>query len=290
MAHVVILGSGVVGYATGVGMTSLGHSVTFADIREERLEELRDEGLTSVHAFDLRLDGVAAIFVAVPTPTGVNGIDVTFLESACESLGDHLRDTDSTPLIVFRSTMPPGTTRDVLIPVLEKESGKDAGVGFHVCYNPEYLREVNAAEDFLNFRILTFGTARPGDRASQLLKDLFAAWTDAAVTELTFEEAEFQKYVHNLWNAAKITFFNEMRYMAETLGVHRVDEIFALTTKTAEASWNPAYGTRDFGPYGGACLPKDTAAWSRFIHTKGVTPTMVDAMRHVNIGLGGTPC
>lgn len=294
MSRVSVLGSGVVGFATGVGLESLGHDVAFVDVDEDRIVALRNAGHAATHVDEMEDAGVDAVFVAVPTPTGEHGIDPTYLDQACKTLARMLGTVGGTgaqpPLFVFRSTMPPGTTRQRLIPALENWSGKRAGTDFLVCYNPEYLREATAVEDFLRFRLLTIGTDWPGDAASRQMRRLFSTVEDAVVTEFTYEEAEFQKYVHNVFNATKISFFNEMRMAAGTLGLRDPDRVFALAAKTAEASWNPLYGTRNFGPFGGACLPKDTAAWSAFARARGIATDLVEAVRSVNIGLGGAPC
>jgi UDPglucose 6-dehydrogenase len=200
------------------------------------------------------------------------------------------RNESRPPVLVFRSTMPPGTTRQRLIPALEAGSGKKAGVDFLVCYNPEYLRAENAVNDFLELKFLTLGTAEPGDAAARAVRELFTGFENPVITELTFDEAEYQKYVHNVYNAVKISYFNEMRAAARRLGLSRVQPIFELTARTAEAAWNPAYGTRDAGPFGGACLPKDTAAWSGFARGAGLSTDVVEAARSVNIALGGAPC
>jgi UDPglucose 6-dehydrogenase len=292
MSKIMILGSGVVGFATGLGLKTLQHDVTFVDLDQERLHVLTTDGHAACHVDEMDLRGVDAVFVAVPTPAGEDGIDTSYLDQACKTLSRLLQVAADgpAPLIVFRSTMPPGTTRRRLIPALEAGSGKRAGTDFHVCYNPEYLREVSSVEDFLQFRFLTVGTARPGDAASAAMRALFVDFDGATVTELTFEEAEFQKYVHNVYNAAKISFFNEMRAAAAKLGLGNAEVVFALTSRTAEAAWNPVYGTQDFGPFGGACLPKDVAAWTGFADRSGIGADLVHAVRAVNVGLGGAPC
>jgi UDPglucose 6-dehydrogenase len=243
----------------------------------------------------MNLDGIDAVFVAVPTPASSHGIDTSYLDDACRTLARLISyaaapDRATPPLVVFRSTMPPGTTRQRLIPALEYGSGKEAGADFLVCYNPEYLREATSVEDFLQFRMITLGTDQPGDQASQAAQKVFAGFEGATVTELSYEAAEFQKYVHNVYNATKISFFNEMRTAASKLGLSDPELVFTLTAKTAEAAWNPAYGTRDHGPFGGACLPKDTAAWTAFAQRNGIEAGLVEAVRAVNIGLGGAPC
>ena len=293
MSRISILGSGVVGHATGIGLSSVGHDVTFVDISEDRLSILRNEGHATQHVDGMTLDRTDAVFVAVPTPASDDGVDTSFLESACKTLGRLLQSTDrgSEPkLLVFRSTMPPGTTRNTLIPAIEAGSGLRAGVDFLVCFNPEYLRAYNAVADFLDFRFLTLGTAEPGDLASLRMREIFSAFEDATVTELSYEEAEYQKYLHNVFNAVKISYFNEMRAAATKLGLVNIDPIFSLTARTAEAAWNPFYGIRDAGPFGGACLPKDTAAWAAFARINRIDAALVETTRQVNIALGGSPC
>jgi len=154
--------------------------------------------------------------------------------------------------------VPPGTTENVLIPILEKHSGKKAGKDFGVCMNPEYLREVSNEEDFKNPWIITIGEL---DRRSGEMLEEICNHSSCPIVHVSLKEAEIQKYAHNLFNACKISFFNEMRIVCEAVNVD-ADKVFELVAKSAEASWNQKYGIRDFGPYGGSCLPKDTTAFS----------------------------
>jgi nucleotide sugar dehydrogenase len=264
-----------------MGLAELGHDVVFVDVDEDRLNVLRGQGLSALHVDETSFDAFDAIFVAVPTPSRHNGIDLSYLDSACKTLGGALQGSDGKPLVVFRSTMPPGTTRNHLIPRLEQLSGKTAGKDFFVCYNPEYLRAESAVDDFQNFKFVTIGTASPGDQASELMMRIFAGF-DATVREFSIEQAEFQKYVHNLFNAAKISFFNEMRLAAGQLGIADVDEIFRLVAMTAEGLWNAEYGTKDFGPYGGACLPKDVAAWLHYGRNRSLITYVIEATASIN--------
>lgn len=159
-------------------------------------------------------------------------------------------------MVVIRSTVPPGTTEDILIPILEKYSGKKAGKDFGVCMNPEYLREVSNEEDFKNPWIITIGEL---DRRSGEMLEKICCHYDCPIAHVSLREAEIQKYAHNLYNACKISFFNEIRMICRAIDVN-ADKVFELVAKSAEASWNPKYGIRDLGPYGGSCLPKDTVA------------------------------
>jgi nucleotide sugar dehydrogenase len=157
---------------------------------------------------------------------------------------------------VIRSTVPPKTTREVVLPIIENVSGKKAGKDFGLCMQPEYLREVTANDDFERPWYVLIGEydARSGETLEKIYRSF-----DAPIERCELEEAEFQKYVHNVFNAVKIAFFNEMRVIGNTEGWNS-DMVFRATAESCEGIWNPLYGLRDFGPFDGACLPKDTRA------------------------------
>lgn len=276
-----VVGSGVVGKATGTGLISQGHSVAFIDIDPSRVQVLIGAGFEALFPSEMHLLADDTVLVAVPTPASANGIDLSSLNAACESIGVAMRTAAGAPLIVFRSTMPPGTTRGTLIPRLESASGRTAHRDFHVCYQPEYLRQNTAEEDVLNARLITVGTAEPNDLAfNRFMADV--AGLGCEVYSTTYEAAEFQKYVHNAFNAAKVSFFNEMRSVGRALGIADVDAVFALTAKTAQGLQDPTYGIRDHGPYSGACLPKDVAAWLAFTDAHRLPSLLMEAVAAVN--------
>ena len=103
MSRISILGSGVVGRATGIGLSTIGHDVTFVDIDEDRLTILRNEGHATQHVNGMTLDQTDAVFVAVPTPAADDGVDTSYLESACKTLGRLLQTTErgSEPKLSF---------------------------------------------------------------------------------------------------------------------------------------------------------------------------------------------
>jgi len=264
MARIAVIGSGVVGKATGIGLISTGHQVKFFDINPERVEELEKEGyqakgpdLLNVHDFD-------AFFFTVSTPTVDGKIHLGFLESAVANLGKLIKEKKDYFVVVGRSTMPPGTTEEFIIPLLEKYSGKKAGLDFGVCMNPEYLREKTSKDDFMRPWIIVIGALdkRSGDTLCQIYNSY-----ECPIHQVSLKEAEMQKYVHNLFNATKITFFNEMRGICKALDLD-ADKIFKITAESAEGSWNKMYGIRDMGPFEGSCLPKDTAAFSGWVKEK----------------------
>jgi UDPglucose 6-dehydrogenase len=259
MAKLAIIGSGIVGQATGKGFIVKGHEVVFCDINPETLDRLENQGHKVCPPNLLEEEkGVKAFFLPVSTPTIDGNIKLDFLKSAVTNLGGGaLKKTNDYCIVVIRSTVPPNTIEGSLIPLLEKYSGKKAGKDFGVCMNPEYLREDSNEEDFKNPWIIVIGEldAKSGETLEEICSS-----HHCPIVHTSIKEAETQKYVHNLFNACKISFFNEMRMVCEAVNVD-ADKVFELVAKSAEGSWNPKYGIRNLGPYGGSCLPKDTTAF-----------------------------
>lgn len=292
MAHIVVVGAGVVGTATGSGFLDLGHDVTFVDKSEQVIADLRADGHRAVLADEMDLDGCDAVFVSVDTPTVSEpepGIDLSNLLQATKAIGRCLATARSEfPVIVFRCTQLPGTTRKELVPLLEEISGKCAGHDFGVAYWAEYLRAAVARQDFRRPRVITLGTRMCHDRAHDAVARLAVDFA-AAVHWLPLDAAEYQKYVHNVGNAIKISTYNWFRTLGEKVGIEATDieHVFELCSVSAEGLWNPLYGLRNLGAYGGACLPKDIAALQIFATGLGLGTEMLDAARDVNKQMGG---
>jgi len=262
MKNIAVIGSGVVGSATGKGFLSKGHDVTFYDLRNETVDALLGEGYRAKHIDSLDVSGHDIYCLSVSTPTEKGKINLQYLESAVRNLAKKLRDKKEYFVVVVRSTVLPGTTEDLVIPIMERESGKKAGKDFGVAMNPEYLREKNAEEDFKSPWIITIGSL--DEHSKQFLTEIYQDF-NCPIHQLSLREAEAQKYIHNLFNAVKIAFFNEMRMVCDLIDVDP-DRIFEITADSAEGSWNKKYGIKNFGPFNGACLPKDAQAfltWSK---------------------------
>lgn len=254
---ITIIGSGFVGKSAGKAFLSQGHEVTFVDINEMLIESLNKVGLNACNIGEACAHDRDIYMVSVLTPTINDQVDFRFIDSAMISLGQALKNNQNHPLIVVRSTVPPGTTEKRFVPLIEKYSGKKLGKDFSVAMNPEFLREVSAEEDFLNPWIVVIGSHDP--KTAQILEELYQPFK-APIVHMMIKEAEMMKYVHNIFNASKISFFNEMRMIAEKIGVD-ADKIFETVIKSAEGSWNHKYGIRNFGPFDGSCLPKDSRAF-----------------------------
>lgn len=277
---IAIIGPGVVGKATGIAFLAKGADVTFVGIDPEQTKKLRREGYKAYlntelvnGSFDFDIS-----FLTVPTPTKAGRIDLSYLTLATTELAKRLRTLRKYHLVVVKSTVPPGTTQNLVLPLLEKKSGKKAGRDFGLCMNPEYLREDTAIDDSLHPWLITIGEL---DKKSGEILHLLYTHFDCPVVYVSLTEAELEKYIHNLFNATKISFFNEMRQITTQVGAN-ADKVFRLVAISAEGMWNPKYGIKDLGPFAGSCLPKDTQAFYSWAKDLKFDPILLKATIAVN--------
>jgi UDPglucose 6-dehydrogenase len=277
--RVFVIGSGVVGAATGRGLVEAGHRVTFVDVDQDRVDGLAGDGLDARTRLDLVSEKASLVFLALPTPSGSAGYDLTVFADGTRAVGRALRHASAVHTVVVRSTVAPGTTEGLVGPVLERASGLRQGSGFHLACNPEFLRAASADTD-TRWPWMTVVGAR-NRRVRERLAALFAPFGG----ELRlFEEpttAELVKCAHNLFNAAKISFWNELHGVAERLGIDP-EAVATTVARSAEGSFNPDYGIHGGAPYGGACLPKDTRAFLGFADSIGVEVPLLRAVVEVN--------
>ena len=196
------------------------------------------------------------ILVCVGTPGRSNGgIELGHVRRVCEQIGAALRAHPGAPVVVVRSTLLPGTTRELVIPTLEASSRRHAGTDFGVCVNPEFLREGTAVHDYLDPPKTVIGelTRASGDLLASLYAEL-----PAPLIRTDIETAEMVKYADNAWHALKVGFANEIGNLCKALQMdsHRVMEIFCQDTKLNLSS---CYLRPGFA-FGGSCLPKDLRA------------------------------
>lgn len=276
--QILVVGSGVVGVATGKGFSRKGHAVTYVDINQERIYQLRQEGLQATTAVNVNWQNVDVVMLTVSTPTVNDRVLLDHIKAAAQDVGRGLAQTDKFVVVVVRSTVPPTTTEQCLTPILEQASGKQAGVDFGVCMNPEFLRQKTAVQDFDRPWITVLGSS--DQRSAMWLNQLYAPF-GSLIVHCTPTEAETIKYVNNIYNAVKISYFNEVHDICEKLGIDS-NVVGATVARSAESMWNPLYGTRGGVPYGGACLPKDTAGFMAFCEDNGWDHKMLAATIAVN--------
>jgi UDPglucose 6-dehydrogenase len=278
-ARIFIIGSGVVGKATGDGFLGAGHEVTFIDVDPSRLEYLRGLGLDARGELVLAGERPSFVFLTLPTPNVGHDYDLSAFAAGTAEVGRALAGAEADHAVVVRSTVPPGTTDGLVRTSLERESGKNLYSGFTLAANPEFLRAASAAEDFR--RPWMTVVASRSERTVERLSALLAPFGGELRTFADPVSAELLKCAHNLFNAAKISFWNEMWLVARELGVE-LEPIAAVVAKSAEGSFNPNYGIRGGAPYGGVCLPKDTQGFLGFADTLGVDMPLLRATVEVN--------
>jgi GDP-mannose 6-dehydrogenase len=158
-------------------------------------------------------------------------------------------------VVVVRSTVLPGTTHSVVIPALERTSGKRCGVDFGVAVNPEFLREGTAIQDFRNppMTLVGHNSLADGNQATALYSKV-----EAPVVTTAVRTAEMIKYASNTWHALKVCFANEVGNLCKRLEIdsHEVMDIFCRDEKLNLSSY---YMKPGFA-FGGSCLPKDVRA------------------------------
>lgn len=274
--RITVAGLGYVGVVTAACLADRGHVVTGIDVSEDKValvnagvspiveSEIGDLVATAVSSGMLRAsthleDGIVdaeVVMVCVGTPSAPHGAVATdHVARVSREIGTAMRATGHRPLVVIRSTMLPGTCENVVVPCLEGASGLVAGVDFHVCVHPEFLREGSSVTDFLDPPKTVIGSEE-GDAVAPLL-DLYAGAT-GPVFLTSVRTAEMIKYVDNSFHALKVCFANEIAVLAKHAGVE-VDVLMGAFTADTTLNISPAYLTPGFS-FGGSCLPKDVRA------------------------------
>ncbi len=282
-----IFGLGYVGAVSAACFCDIGHTVIGVDMDAEKIncinegrapivEEGLDRLLENAHNAELlsaTSDAAYAIansdisFISVGTPSKADGgCDTRYLEAVSRQIGEALRTKDTYHLVMFRSTVPPRTTRDVMLPILEEASGKTCGEDFGLCFNPEFLRESTAIDDFYEPPKTVIGAT--DERAAEMAASLYRDTVSGEILLTELEVAEFVKYVDNTWHALKVVFGNEIGRVCKAVGVdsHKVMDIFCEDRKL---NLSPYYLKPGFA-YGGSCLPKDTRGINALANRHGV--------------------
>jgi GDP-mannose 6-dehydrogenase len=288
-----VFGLGYVGCVSSACFAKQGHHVVGVDVSASKvgminagLATIVENGISELVAemvgagrLSATTDAADAVrrtdvsLICVGTPSGANGsIDLQYVKRVCEQIGEVIGSKDSRHTVVVRSTVLPGTTRGLVIPTLEKASGKRAGRDFGVCMNPEFLREGSSIRDFYDPPFTLIGTDDPA--AGEILTSLYAG-IDASVHVTETGVAEMIKYSCNCFHGLKVGFANEIGNICKAFGVdsHEVMRLFCLDTKL---NLSPAYLKPGFA-FGGSCLPKDLRAITYHARTADVPTPILSA-------------
>ncbi len=290
--NVTIIGGGYVGLVTGACLSTLGHNITIVEIFPEKVEAINnavppiyEEGLEDILKSHVGQNLTAsttyesvqtadAVFIAVGTPPNPDGsANLTYIKQAAENIADELAKAHSEyPVVVVKSTVPPGTTRDVVCKTIRE---KLPDLKFGCCMNPEFLREGRAVFDFMNPDRIVIGTANA--RAAEIMHNLYAG-IDAPILDVEPTAAEMIKYTSNALLAAKISFANEIGNLCKKIAVdvYEVMKGVGMDSRVSPKFLNAGAG------FGGSCFPKDVSALADIIRKENLEPVFLDAVLKVN--------
>lgn len=273
-----IFGLGYVGSVSAACLANKGHHVIGVDsnqikvdminmgkspIVEPDLKELIARGvkngfLSATQDVSYAILNSDLSFICVGTPSKKNnGLDLQYVKSICEDIGRVLKDKKEYHMIVCRSTMFPGSIRNLVIPSLEKYSDKCESIDFCVCINPEFMKEGSAIYDYYHPPKNVVGTTE--QRVRDTLSELNQQCTNMPTIFLGIEETEILKYTNNIWHALKVGFANEIGKVCKALDLdsHQIMDVFC---KDTTLNLSPYYLKPGFA-FGGSCLPKDLRAF-----------------------------
>jgi UDPglucose 6-dehydrogenase len=288
-----VVGGGYVGLVSSACFAELGHSVDIIEIDEGKVEAINSgkppiyekglEELLSKHVGgNLRAitnyDNVGNTdlsFICVGTPSGPDGsADLSMVETASRSIGGSLKESEGYHVVVVKSTVPPGTTQDLVMPtVLRYSGGVGETLGFAM--NPEFLREGLAVQDFMHPDRIVIGSSEP--KARDLVESAYSG-LNAPIVEVGLSAAEMIKYASNALLATKISFANEIGNICKDLSidVYEVMRGVGMDHRISPHFLNAGAG------FGGSCFPKDVTAIIRLSETLGEDPVLLKSVIEVN--------
>ena len=296
---IAIFGLGYVGFTAACCIASEGHDVVGVDVNEAKITDINsgcppfeEPGLSdlmrkardigSLSATKVTAEALAdatLAIVCVGTPSGADGAhDMRYIAEVSRQIANGIKELNLQKLTVaYRSTMRPGSIRLLILPIFESILGKERAGQVEFVYNPEFLREAQAINDYFYPSKVVIGTK---DGKPSEVMDILHANIDAPIFVTGFEEAEITKFVDNSWHAVKVSFANEIGRVCQNMCISasKVHEIFVADTKL---NISPYY-TRPGGAFGGSCLPKDVRALQYIASDVGANLHLVDSLLRSN--------
>lgn len=294
--RICVVGAGYVGLATAVMFGKLGHEVTVTDVDGARVKSVNSgkspfyepslekelAKLVSKRTLSATTDKSSPameaefVFICVQTPSLSSGrIDTGPVKVASRDIAKALKRSSGYKVVVMKSTVVPGTTDSVVKPLLEKGSGKTAGVDFGLCMNPEFLQEGSALKDSMEPSRIVVGSM--DKRAGDLLMKLYAPLR-APKVRTDLRTAEMIKYASNVFLATKISYANEVADICVRLGI---DSETVLTAAGMDPRIGPLFLKPGLG-FGGSCLPKDVKALKDRAKAAGYSSRLLSALLAIN--------
>ena len=212
------------------------------------------------------------IFVCVPTPMNVDGsCHIGIVEEVISEVNEISISSESNPIVVLKSTVPPGTT--------DRLNKKCKGI--NIIFNPEFLTEANFIEDFKNQTRIILGGTRKG---TNVLRQVYSkVFPTAHIIKTGSITAEMVKYMTNAYLATKVSFSNEIKQICDKLDIDydKVVEYAILDERLGKTHLGVPGPDGDLG-FGGHCLPKDINALISVAHEFDIVPEVLEAVVETN--------
>ena len=298
MQRVAVFGIGYVGAVTAACLSQDGHAVIGVDIDQAKVDELNagispvsEPGLDEILKAQVALKRLRAItdvrkavaesdiaMVSVGTPSGADGsVSVDGVEAVVKSIGEALKATGKSYLVVVRSTLLPGILEERLRPTLEQAAGRKIGQGLVLCNNPEFLRESSAVKDYYNPPYVLVG-AESEAQAATVVSLYSSIPAEKIVTDT--RTASLVKYASNAYHAVKVAFANEIGSLAKSFGANG-HGVMELVCRDKKLNVSAAYLKPGFA-FGGSCLPKDLRALTRFAEQQALRVNLLASVLSSN--------
>jgi GDP-mannose 6-dehydrogenase len=289
---------GYVGAVSGACLAELGHEIVGVDSNPEKVELIgcgespvveagvaeRIAAAKDAGRLRATTDPAEAVantdvsMISVGTPSDSSGAPVLgAIEAVAADIGRVIRRKPGGHTVILRSTVLPGTTEDAIVPILVEHSGRRVGDGLEVCFNPEFLREGSAVEDFFNPPYTIGGC---GSAAAFAVIEALCAGLQAPVIQTSIRLAESIKYTSNAFHAVKVTFANEIGTLLKSLGIDS-REAMEIFCRDHDLNISPAY-LRPGSAFGGSCLPKELRALQSLARTQHIELPMLSQVLKSN--------
>ena len=295
--NIAVVGLGFVGLSISSVLASKNYNIVGIDIDNQKCSNIRngvlplfEPGLEKILRIGLKkkltisnnfslIKNCDIIFVTVGTPQKSNGaIELSMIKKATTTIGQIIKKSKKNPIIFIKSTVVPGTTQNVILPILEKKSGKKANRGFGIISNPEFLQESNAIRDTKYPHAIVLGGKQ--SKYMKKAKMFFSKMhPNVPIVITNFQTAEMIKYANNSFLATKISFINQLSNICQNIPGTNIDDIakiIGLDPRIGKLFLNAGPG------YGGSCLPKDISALINFADKIGVNPMLLNAVKNTN--------
>ena len=294
---IAVIGLGFVGLTLSSVLASKGITTVGIDLDKEKCSKI-EKGIPTFFEPDLKkilkkalkknllitdklssINNCDFIFIAVGTPQKKNGeIDLSFIKTVVRSVGKIISENKNKPIILIKSTVVPGTMKNIILPLLENNSKKKAGRDFGLISNPEFLQESRAIQDTIKPHVVVLGGYKT--KFMKKTEKFFSRFNPNVPIIITnHQTAEMIKYANNSFLTTKISFINQIANICQAIPNTNIDDI------AAAIGLDPRIGNMflNAGPgYGGSCLSKDMNALINFSDNVGINPTLLNAVEKIN--------